>query len=173
MGRKKHTEAYEWAQIICGALVFILLVYTFLFRTVDVHGTSMWPTFDNGEKLVLSSAPYTPRYGDVVVVNRGETQEPLIKRVIAVAGDTVEIDAETGAVYRNGKELNETYITVPTCTEQMEGVVTVGEGEVFIMGDNRKPSQSWDSRSFGCVREEDIVGKVCFRLYPFDRFGGI
>ena len=79
----------------------------------------------------------------------------------------------TPIIAQNGKKLNETYITVPTCTEQMEGAVTVGEGEVFIMGDNRKPSQSWDSRSFGCVREEDIVGKVCFRLYPFDRFGGI
>lgn len=172
MQQRKSVEAFEWAKIICGTLVLITLVYTFLFRTVDVDGTSMMPNFQDGEKLVLSSAPYTPRYGDVVVVSRG-SQEPLIKRVIALAGDTVEIDEATGDVYRNGKKLNESYINIPTCSESMEGVVTVGEGEVFIMGDNRSPSQSWDSRSFGCVPEENIVGKVCYRLYPFNRFGGI
>lgn len=170
---KKHNSWYEWAQVICGALVFITVLYTFLFRMVDVSGSSMEYTLSDGERLVLSSLPYSPAYEDIVVISRGETAEPLIKRVIGLPGDTIFVDAATGAVYRNEVLLTETYIHDPTDAEQLTGPVTVPEGQVFVMGDNRVKNHSLDSRTFGCVPIENIVGKAVYRLFPLDRMGGI
>ena len=166
-------SCFEWAQIICGTVVFITLLYVFFFRMVDVHGSSMEQTLSNGERLLLSSMPYTPAYEDIVVISRGDVQEPLIKRVIGLPGDTIYIDPETGDVYRNNALLDEPYITVDTAVEMMEGPVTVPEGQVFVMGDNRTMSQSLDSRTFGCIDEDLIVGKTVYRLFPLDRMGGL
>ncbi|MBR2406805.1 MAG: signal peptidase I [Clostridia bacterium] len=173
MEPKKKNGFYEWAEIICGVIVLMAVVYTFLFRMVNVSGSSMETTLSNGEQLILSSAPYTPAYEDIVVVSRGMAQEPLIKRVIGLPGDTIYVDAESGEVYRNNELLVEPYIDFPTAVERMTGPVTVPSGQVFIMGDNRAPNHSYDSRSFGCVPVEDVVGKAVYRLMPFDRMGGI
>ncbi len=170
---KRYAGLYEWVEIITTALVAITLVFTFLFRLVDVDGTSMDTTLHDGERLVLSCLPYTPDRGDIVVISRGTDSEPLIKRVIAIAGDTVAIDSETGEVYLNGKLLKEPYIEVPTSTELMKGDVSVPEGMVFVMGDNRRAGQSLDSRTFGCVEEERLIGKVIYRVFPINRFGGL
>lgn len=171
--KKSVKSCFEWAQIICGTVIFITCLYLFVFRMVDVHGSSMEQTLHNGERLLLSSAPYTPAYEDIVVINRGDYQEPLIKRVIGLAGDTIYVDPETGDVYRNNALLDEPYISVDTAVEQMEGPVTVPEGQVFVMGDNRVMSQSLDSRTFGCIDEDMIVGKTIYRLFPINRMGGL
>ncbi len=163
----------EWVQIICCALAFITCLFTFLGRMVDVHGSSMEPTLVNGERLILSSLPYTPDYGDIVVVCREAGEEPLIKRVIGLAGDTIRIDETTGVVYRNEQPLDEPYTAGATAVEQMRAPVTVPEGMVFIAGDNRISGHSLDSRTFGCVSAEDVVGKVLFRLTPWDKIGGL
>lgn len=170
---KKHTGAYEWAQIICGALIIITLVYTFLARMVNVNGHSMEYTLTNGERLLLSSAPYTPEHGDIVVIRRGDEKEPLIKRVIGLPGDVIRIDSESGEVYRNGKVLDEPYVYGKTSAEQMTKAVKVPEGMLFVMGDNRSPGGSMDSRILGCVSQSDVVGKAIFRIMPFQRMGGL
>lgn len=170
---KQYTGLYEWVEIITASLIAITLVFTLLFRLVDVDGTSMETTLHHRERLVLSCLPYTPERGDIVVISRGVDNEPLIKRVIGLAGDTVSIDAESGAVYLNGEVLDEPYIQVSTAPERMQGEVTVPDGEVFVMGDNRSAGRSLDSRTFGCIGEEHLIGKVVFRVGPLNRFGGL
>lgn len=170
---KRYTGLYEWVEIITASLVIITFVFTFLFRLVQVDGTSMETTLHDRERLVLSCLPYTPARGDIVVVSQGGENEPLIKRVIALEGDTVSIDAQTGTVYLNGELLQEPYIHVPTAMERMEGEVTVPEGMVFIMGDNRLRGHSLDSRTFGCVETGRLIGKAVYRVSPMDRLGGL
>ncbi len=170
---KQCKSFFEWAQVICGALLCITCLYTFGCRMIEVHGSSMETTLANGDRLLLSSLPYTPQYGDIVVVERGEGQEPLIKRVVGLAGDTIRVDQDSGAVYRNGELLSEPYITAATDPEAMDGPVTVPSGMVFVMGDNRAKNHSLDSRTFGCVSEEAIIGKVFFRLLPLEQVGGL
>ncbi len=170
---KRYAGLYEWVEIITTALVVITLVFIFLFRLVNVDGTSMEATLHDRERLILSCLPYTPERGDIVVISRGTEDEPLIKRVIGVAGDTVAIDSTTGDVYLNGMILKEPYIDVATSAELMKGEVTVPEGMVFVMGDNRSAGNSLDSRTFGCVEEERLIGKVVYRVSPINRFGGL
>ena len=171
--RKASFSVFEWAQIICAALVTITCVYTFLGRMVNVVGHSMEYTLTSGERLLLSSLPYTPERGDIVVISRGEEKDPLIKRVIGLPGDTIRIDSESGKVYRNGTELKEPYVIGKTATEQMTGEVKVPEGKLFVMGDNRAPNCSLDSRTLGCIAQSDVVGKAVFRLMPFSQMGGL
>ncbi len=166
-------SVFEWAQVLSIALVIIACVYTFLGRMIDVKGHSMENTLTHGERLILSSASYTPQRGDIVVITRGEEQDPLIKRVIGLPGDTIRIDGVSGEVYLNGEVLSESYITGKTATELMTGPVTVGEGELFVMGDNRAPGCSLDSRSIGCVLQSNVVGKVVYRLMPLQQMGGL
>ncbi|MBQ9963794.1 MAG: signal peptidase I [Clostridia bacterium] len=171
--RKRILGIYEWVEIITAALIAIVLIFTFVFRLVDVDGTSMLNTLHDKERLILSSLPYTPTRGDIVVVDQGDNKQPLIKRVIGLAGDTVAIDEETGEVYLNGEVLNEPYVDVPTAMEMMVGEITVPEGNVFVMGDNRAAGHSLDSRTFGCIDEDRLIGKAVFRLTPFNRMGGL
>ena len=170
---KKRTHLYEWIESITVALLVITAVFTFCFRLVDVVGTSMLPSLQHGERLVLSRIPYTPKRGDIVVVSQGIDREPLIKRIIGIAGDTVRVDKETGEVFLNGEKLNEPYIPVPTAPEKMTEEVKVPENQVFVMGDNRRLGQSLDSRTFGCVSEDQLAGKVVLRLFPINRMGGL
>lgn len=171
--RSLLSTVYEWIAAVSAALIAVALIFTFLCRVVSVDGTSMMTTLKHGERLILSRLPYTPQYEDIVVLQLEERDGPLIKRVIGLAGDTLHVDAQTGEVYRNGTVLNEPYVHAPTAVERMPDTVTVPEGYVFVMGDNRAPGCSYDSRSFGCVPVSNIMGKAVFRLLPLDRFGGI
>ncbi len=171
--KKRIVGIYEWVEIVTAALIAIVLIFTFVFRLVDVDGTSMENTLHHQERLVLSSLPYTPTRGDIVVVDQGNSKQPLIKRVIALAGDTISIDENTGEVYLNGEVLVEPYVSAPTAMELMVGEITVPEGCVFVMGDNRAPGHSLDSRTFGCIEEDRLIGKAVFRLSPLERMGGL
>ena len=93
--------------------------------------------------------------------------------MIGLPGDTIRIDADSGKVYRNGAVLAEPYVIGKTAVEQMTGEVKVPEGMVFVMGDNRAPNCSLDSRSLGCIAQSDVVGKAVFRVMPFQRMGGL
>ena len=162
---------YEWIDAAVFSLVVVVLVFTFLCRIVGVDGSSMKTTLMDRDLLILSVLPYTPERGDIVVINR-YTKEPLIKRVIGVAGDTVEIDEEQHRVRINGVLRDEPYIHVPTYPEGMAGkTVEIPDGKVFVLGDNRVASL--DSRSIGLIDEGDILGKAVFRILPFDRIGSI
>ena len=165
------TSLYEWVEAAVFSLIVVVLVFAFIFRIVGVDGTSMMTTLKDSDRLILTHLLYEPERGDIVVINR-YTKEPLIKRVIGVAGDTVEIDEEQHRVRINGVLLDEPYIHVPTYPEGMAGkTVEIPDGKVFVLGDNRVASL--DSRSIGLIDEGDILGKAVFRILPFDRIGSI
>ncbi len=172
--RKKSlwSVVYEWAEAVTVAFAVVVLVFAFLFRLVSVDGTSMMSTLEDGQRLILSRFPYTPAYEDIVVISLEEGAEPLIKRIIGLPGDTIEVTDE-GAVLRNGEQLTEAYIRVATDKENMEGAVTVPDGMVFVMGDNRARNCSLDSRTFGCISQTTLVGKAVFRVSPLNQWGSL
>ncbi len=166
---KRLAQGFEWVSSMIMALLTVAVIFTFLFRVVAVSGDSMKNTLQDGDMLLLSSLFYTPERGDIVVIyHQGE--EPLIKRVIAVGGDCLRIDEETGAVYLNGKLLEEPFVLGgSTPTFGMEDEVIVPDGCLFAMGDNR--GESKDSRMLGVFSLDAVMGEVIFRLAP--RFGKI
>ena len=164
-------EIFDWIESIVFPVIVVVLISTFVLRPAQVIGPSMEPTLHEGDRLYLTHLFYTPKRGDVVVVNSVGLSERIVKRVIALEGDTVDIDFDEGTVSVNGEVLDEPYINEPIETRERDGVefpLTVPEGTIFVMGDNR--NHSTDSRSplVGFVSEKDIVGKVLFRIFPFD-----
>ena len=164
----------------------ILLVFLLLFRVVVVEGPSMNNTLLDGDYvLLLNNALYhNPRQGDIIVASKNSFKngEPIIKRVIATEGQTVDIDFNTGVVYVDGKPLDEPYTLTPTNIK--EGVsfpLTVESGCVFVMGDNRNKSQDSRSPEIGQIDCREIMGKAIFLVFPgtnkgteardFSRFG--
>ncbi len=166
-------ELYEWAQAIAVAMVLALLINQFLFALVQVEGSSMLPTLQSKERLVVTKLFYKPKEKDIVVVKSRELGKFIIKRVIAVPGDVLDIRPETGNVIVNGEVLDEPYILEKLRSGGSANAypLTVPEGYVFVMGDNRNNSQ--DSRNLGLVAYEDVVGRASLRIAPFSRFGGL
>jgi len=166
-------EIYDWVQSIMMALIVCILVFLFFGHGVDVIGDSMVPTLQWYDKLFISDLFYTPENGDIVVF-RADTyrEEPLVKRVIAVEGQTVNIDFDQGIVYVDGVALDEPYINAPTFNKiNFDGEVTVPEGHVFVMGDNRNNSADSRDDRIGFVDVRCILGKAYFRFYPFSELG--
>ena len=166
---------YEWLEAAVFSLVFVVILFTFMFRIVGVDGESMQDTLMDKDRLILTDLFYKPSYGDIVVINR-YTDEPLVKRIIAVGGDVIDVDPNTGKVILNGKVLDEPYIDVKTPRNEMTGAVEVPEGYVFVMGDNR--GNSHDSRmtdigNNGFINVKDIMGKAIFRIFPLNKIGGL
>lgn len=177
--KKKNSlrEAVEYAESLAVVFVVMLLIFTFIARPATVDGESMMPTLQNGERLLISNLFYEPTAGDIVVLCGEADREEgknLIKRIIATEGQTIDIDFEAGEVYVDGQKLDEPYILEPTYLDEgTEFPLTVPEGEIFVMGDNRNGSRDSRSLTVGTVKEEYIVGRVLFRFFPFDRFGKI
>ena len=157
---------YDVVEVLVASLACIVLLFTFLFRVVGVEGDSMMDTLYGGDRLILCPALSSPDRGDIVVINR-YTDEPLVKRVIGVAGDTVEIDEEQHKVRLNGELLDEPYVDFPTPAYDMTGAVVIPEGYVFVMGDHRDNSHDsrWDD--IGPVPVGDILGRAVLRIWPF------
>ena len=160
------TSLYEWVEAAVFSLIVVVLVFAFIFRIVGVDGTSMMTTLKDSDRLILTHLLYEPERGDIVVINR-YTDEPLVKRVIGVAGDTVEIDEEQHKVRLNGELLDEPYVDFPTPAYDMTGAVVIPEGYVFVMGDHRDNSHDsrWDD--IGPVPVGDILGRAVLRIWPF------
>lgn len=160
---------YEWVEAVIYAFLAIFIIFTFFFRIVGVDGDSMKNTLHDGDWLVISNFNYAPQRKDIVVITQPNIKhEPLIKRVVALAGDTVDIDFVRGIVYVNGEVQDEPYITEPTAVQgDVAFPLTVPEGKVFVMGDNR--NESWDSRfsAVGFIDEKYLLGKAAVRLFPF------
>ena len=169
-------------------LAAVALVFTFFVRVINVDGPSMEPTLQSHDKLVLLSNLWyrQPQRGDIVVARIPEfSSDPIVKRVIALEGDVVDIDFEAGTVSVNGTVLEETYVSGPTTRDFDElGVqfpMQIEDNCVFLLGDNR--DQSYDSRfeAIGQVDKRNLMGKVIYLMLPgsdeetqardFDRIG--
>lgn len=160
---------YEWMDSLVFAFITILLVFTFLFRIVGVKGTSMVPTLQNGNWLAVRAINTEIQRGDIVVVTQpNDLNEPIIKRVIGLSGDKININFETGEVTVNGTLLNEPYISESTHRRfDVTFPVTVPEGCVFVMGDNRNDSLDSRSSVIGFIDCNYVLGVAEFRIIPF------
>lgn len=170
-------ELYEWVRALVSAVTAVVLVFTFAVRMIGVDGHSMVPTLQNGDRLAVTAGLLAGTYrpGDVVVLRKDSfLDEPIVKRVIAVGGQTVDIDFSTGSVFLDGKLLNEPYINELTFRE--EGTrfpLTVPEGSIFVMGDNRNHSNDSRDARLGTVDTGYVIGRAVFLLYPGpDQAGG-
>lgn len=155
-------------------LAVLTILFTFFFRLVAVSGSSMYPTLVDRDYLVLESnfLYRNVQPGDIVVLKVDVFEEPIVKRVIATGGQSVDIDFERGVVYVDGIELDEDYVNEPTFKSYLEygmGLdypVTVPEGQVFVMGDNRNESADSRYAPVGCVPEEQISGRALLVVLP-------
>ena len=168
--KNKGRDLYEWVQALVCSVLAVVILFTFVIRLIGVDGHSMVPTLQDGDRLlVLNSLLYDDyQYGDIVVLRKDTfLDEPIVKRVIATAGQTVDIDFNTGSVYVDGALLKENYINELTYLEEgTEFPLTVPEGSIFVMGDNRNhSSDSRDSR-LGTVDTRYVIGKAVFLAFP-------
>ena len=173
--KQNNAEILEWYDALIFALAVLVVVFVFFARAVAVDGVSMEPTLQGGDRLLVQSIGYTPRRGDVVVIdgyiNYGK---PLVKRVIALGGDVVDIDGATGAVSVNGEVLDEPYINNQTTINgDVTFPYTVPKGCLFVMGDTRQHSSDSRVSKIGSIDQRDVLGKVVFRFFPLDKIGGI
>ena len=164
-------DLFFWLQALIAVLISLIMIFTFLGRAIGVRGNSMLSTLHNGNLVLLQTIGYTPAQGDVVVVTKTSfSEDPIIKRVIAVGGQTVTIDLDKKEVSVDGQVLDEPYIR-----EEMYGTgvrdIFVPDGFYFVMGDNR--NHSTDSRSIGLIDRREILGHAHAVLFPFDNFGWI
>ncbi len=166
--KERRGEVFDWVQSLVVALLVCVLVFTFAVRIVSVSGTSMLDTLHNNDRIVISNLFYTPKQGDIVVLRKTTfSDEPIVKRVIAKGGQTVNIDFEAGVVYVDGVALDEPYILEPTRRRiDFEDETLVPDGCVFVMGDNRNGSTDSRDLRIGCVDERLIIGKALFLLIP-------
>ena len=159
---------YDTADSVKGAGIVVFLVFALMFRAIGVDGDSMWPTLVDGDWVAITGMTFNIERGDIVVVTQPwERNIPIIKRVIAVGGDTVNIDFDTHEVYVNGTKIDEPYISEPTSVSyDVEFPLTVDEGKLFVMGDNRNVSLDSRSSKIGLIDERYVFGKAIGRLYP-------
>ena len=163
-------DVYEWVQALVCSVLTVVMIFTFAVRLIGVDGHSMVPTLQHADRLVVLSPILYHDYkaGDIVVLRKGSfSMEPIVKRGIAVEGQTVDIDFNLGQVYVDGELLDEDYINDYTYRE--EGTVfplTVPEGEVFLMGDNRNHSNDSRDSSLGTVDTRLLIGKAVFLVFP-------
>ena len=175
---------FEWIEMIILSACVVLIIFTFAIRPASVDGRSMENTLHHKELLLISDVLYKPSYGDIIVFQKIDSTHPapVVKRVIATEGETIDYDYITGKTTvtdtdGNTTVLDETYIK-PESTEYYKSVpmsfpILLGEGELFVMGDNR--NNSFDSRSqyIGIVKEDEIIGRVLLRAFPFNKFGTV
>lgn len=171
-------DLYFWMQALVMALVSLILVFTLVGRVIGVVGSSMVPTLHQSDLLLLQSIGYTPKQGDVVVLRKSSFMtEPIVKRVIAVGGQHVTVDYETGTVAVDGQTLDEPYLNelmADTLNPYMTVLdVTVPEGSIYVMGDNRNHSSDSRDQRLGTVDERYVLGRALCVMLPFQDFGPI
>lgn len=163
---------YDSVDSLKGAIIVVFLIFALMFRVVGIDGVSMLPTLKDGDWIAVSGVTPSVERGDIVVITQPwERNVPIIKRVIAVEGDTVDINFSSGKVYVNGRELDEPYIAEPTrLSYDVDFPLTVGEGVLFVMGDNRNDSLDSRSSKIGMIDERYVLGKALARIYPISEW---
>ena len=170
----QRRDIYDWIQSLAGALIVCVVLFVFFFRVIDVKGTSMVPTLQNQDKMLVSGLFYKPKAGDIVVFKKDEynPNKALVKRVIATENQKINIDFDKGIVYVDEEPIEEDYINDITLTKlDFIGPKTVPEGCVFVMGDNRNMSTDSRKNEIGMVDSRLIIGKVYCVLFPLKSFG--
>lgn len=162
---------YETAMSFVGAVVVVLMLYTFGVKSVAVDGTSMLPTLQHGDRLVITAFCTEPQQGDIIVSTQPNVfGNSIIKRIIATENQTVDINFNTGDVFVDGELLDEPYINNPTTnSEGIEFPLTVPENHIFVMGDNRQGSTDSRSEMVGFIREEYIFGVAKLKILNFNK----
>lgn len=175
LGRVRYRSRYRSVlrstvyTLITVAAVAVL-VATLWLPVLQTYGSSMTPTLKDGE-IILSMKTSDFEPGDIVAFYYNN--KILVKRVICSAGDWIDID-EDGTVYVNGTLLDEPYLTQKALGDcNIELPYQVPDGRVFVMGDHRSTSVDSRNTAVGCVAQEQIVGRIIFRVWPFSRFGSV
>lgn len=169
--RKQWKIVYDAVATLESAVIILILLFSLVLRPAAVIGNSMLPSFSGGDRVACVHSFSGYERGDVIIISHATRKdESIIKRVIAVGGDTVDIDFYKGTVSVNGRELDEPYVNTPTnLSYDMTFPATVPEGKLFVLGDNRNDSLDSRSTDIGFINENKVLGKVVFRFYPFDK----
>lgn len=177
-------QVVEWVEVLSIAIIAVVIIFCLVFRVATISGDSMKNTLIHNDKVIITNLGYEPKQGDIVVISRNAensleaqnlSNEPIIKRVIAVGGQTVNIDFEQGIVYVDGVALEEDYILAPTVDRgDVQFPLYIPEGSIFVLGDNRP--ESLDSRYSqigvgGIIDERYVLGHAVFRIFPFNKIG--
>lgn len=183
-GKKLAAEIFEILEMLASVTICVMLCFAFVARLNIVDGHSMDQTLADRQYLVVSDVLYTPEAGDIVVVHditASPYDAPIVKRVIATGGQTVEIDFKTWTLTVDGTVVEEPYryldssLGLLTANYNMNADgcfrVTVPEGEIFVMGDNRNGSGDSRQYALGTIDERCVVGRAYFRIFPLDTFG--
>ena len=182
--RRPGTDLYEWLQLFLGCVVAAVVLFNCVARLARVDGDSMNNTLQDGEIMLIWDLGYTPKQGDIVVLNKTSVLLPgwtepraIVKRVIAVGGQTVDIDYAAGLVYVDGRPLDEPYLPeemyLPAGPGMQQTHWEIPEGSVFVMGDNRNHSTDSRDIQLGPIDTDYILGKAVLALWPADRFGTV
>lgn len=164
------SEIFSWIITIILAVGLALLIRAFVFEPVKVEQTSMYPTLNDGDRLISSKISYEtgdPQFQDIIVIQINKTTK-YVKRVIGLPGDSVEI--KNSKVYVNGEEINEPYISRDLVYDDYNKI-TVPDNYYFVLGDNRPYSKDSRDESVGLIPREKIISKIAFRIYPFNKIG--
>ena len=173
--KKNKMELFDWLQCIVFAIIIVIFCFIFIGRTIGVDGFSMYGTLHDRDRVVTSNLFYTPSNNDVIIFRSSSPryEEPLVKRVIAVAGQTIDIDFETGDVFLDGVLLYEPFVHSLTLRrDDFVGPMIVPEGYVFVLGDNRNNSVDSRCGNIGLVDTRYILGRVLFLLIPGNDLNG-